>query len=102
MTRCNYSNRIGKHYFRDGNLLYLEDSQFDSMTGREHHRAEYYHEGKIVHNYDLSLRRYTYTEFNVFLKMTGFIPVNVYGDFDGSSFRAYPPSKRMIVFAQKV
>ena len=96
------SNRIGKHFYKDGHLLYLEESSFNPIEGREHQTAEYYYKGVLKHKYNLSLRRYTFTEFRSLLESTGFKSIAVYGDFDGSLFEVCPPSKRMIIIAKKM
>jgi len=97
-------NRIGTHFLKleDDSLLYLEDTRYDPIDGREYQKAEYYYKGKLKHSYNLSLRRYTFTEFKDLLTSTGFEYIAVYGDFDGSRFDASPPSKRMIVIAKKI
>jgi SAM-dependent methyltransferase len=94
-------NRIGTHYYKDDDFLYLEETSFDALEGIEYQRAEYYYKGEMVHSYDFFLKRYTFTEFKSLLQMAGFQVVNVYGDFDGSKFEAQPPSKRMIVIVTK-
>ena len=95
------SGRLGNHYYKEGSLLYLEDVSYEPLTGREETKAEFYYKGILKHSYFLSVRRYTLTEFKSLLEETGFEFISVYGDFDGSPFSVSPPSKRMIVIAQK-
>lgn len=39
-----------------------------------------------VHEYDVSLRLYSAVELHDLLRRTGFDEVEIYGDFDGSSY----------------
>lgn len=88
-----------RSWFREGNLIVLEEVDFDPISQRFTNKRTIFKEGKMIDERTFTVRGYTAGELSFMMKLAGLTPVRFYGSMDMEPFTK--DSRRLIVVARK-